>query len=477
MNRKTRILVVDDKPEILRLFSEMLRLHGYQVWEASTGRRGLQMTRQMRPDLLLLDVVMPDLNGIEVCRRIKADLLLADVFVVLVSGQATSSAERVSGLEAGADEYIAKPVDTAEFLARIRTIVRLRDANAALRASERHYRSLVDILPEGVGMIDPDGRFAAVNPQAVAMLGFADGKELLRKSVAELMQPEDQARFRANLASAFKAGIMRNTEYTMIRKAGQRIAVELSAAVSTNTEGRPLGLVMVARDITERKRAEEELRNVSRRIIEAQEAERLRVARELHDGVNQVLASAKMRLRKVEEIASELKPAAREILSRSHRLIGQALEENRRIAQNLRPSDLDELGLAAACQNFCKELRLRTNLTVTCSAPRLRQRLAAMVELNLFRIVQEAVNNAEKHARAKTVAVRIGRQGDSMMLQIRDDGRGFDAQEPKAGKAMGHGNGLSNMRERALAVGGTCEVKSIPRRGTVVTVRVPFKKA
>jgi two-component system NarL family sensor kinase len=234
---------------------------------------------------------------------------------------------------------------------------------------------------------------------------------------------------------------------------------------------------MVARDITERKRAEEELRNVSRRIIEAQEAERLRVARELHDGVNQVLASAKMRLRKVEEIASELKPAAREILSRSHRLIRQALEENRRIAQNLRPSDLDELGLAAACQNFCKELRLRTNLTVTCSAPRLRQRLAAMVELNLFRIVQEAVNNAEKHARAKTVAVRIGRQGDSMMLQIRDDGRGFDAQEPKAGKAMGHGNGLSNMRERALAVGGTCEVKSIPRRGTVVTVRVPFKKA
>lgn len=470
-------MVVDDKPEILRLFSEMLRLHGYQVWEASTGRRGLQMTRQMRPDLLLLDVVMPDLNGIEVCRRIKADPLLADVFVVLVSGQATSSAERVSGLEAGADEYIAKPVDTAEFLARIRTIVRLRDANAALRASERHYRSLVDILPEGVGMIDTEGRFAAVNPQAVAMLGFADGKELLRKSVAELMQPEDQARFRANLADAFKTGIMRNTEYTMIRKAGQRIAVELSAAVSTNTEGRPLGLVMVARDITERKRAEEELRNVSRRIIEAQEAERLRVARELHDGVNQVLASAKMRLRKVEEIASELKPAAREILSRSHRLIRQALEENRRIAQNLRPSDLDELGLAAACQNFCKELRLRTNLTVTCSAPRLRQRLAAMVELNLFRIVQEAVNNAEKHARAKTVAVRIGRQGDSMMLQIRDDGRGFDAQEPKAGKAMGHGNGLSNMRERALAVGGTCEVKSIPRRGTVVTVRVPFKKA
>ena len=201
------------------------------------------------------------------------------------------------------------------------------------------------------------------------------------------------------------------------------------------------------------------------------------MARELHDGVNQVLASVKMRLRKVEEIASELKPAAREILSRSHRLIGQALEENRRIAHNLRPSDLDELGLVAACQSFCKELRSRTNLTVTCSATRLRQRLAAMMELNLFRIFQEAVNNVEKHAHAKTLRVRICHKGYTLMLQIRDDGRGFDCKESVAGKGKWGGNGLSNMRQRAMAVGGTCEVKSVPNRGTAITVQVPFKKA
>jgi PAS domain S-box-containing protein len=477
MNKTTRILVVDDNLEILRLFSEMLRVHGYEVWEASTGRRGLQMTCQMHPDLLLLDVVMPDLNGIEVCRQVKADPLLADVFVVLVSGQATSPAEMVRGLEAGADDYIAKPVDPAEFLARIRTIVRLRDTTAELRASERHYRSLVDILPEGVGMIDLEGRFAAVNPQAVAMLGFAHGEKLLMKSVVDLIQPKDQERFKVNMASALKTGIMRNAEYTMIRKAGQPIAVELSAAVSTDAKGRPLGLVMVARDVTKHKRAEEDLRNVSRRIIEAQEAERQRVARELHDGVNQVLASAKMRLCKVEEIVSALNPAAREILARCHRMVVEALEENRRIAHNLRPSDLDELGLSAACQNFCKELRSRTNLRVTYSATRLRQRLAAMVELNLFRIVQEAVNNVEKHAHAKNVQVRIFHKGDLLMLQIQDDGRGFDSKEPKAGKGKWRGNGLSNMQQRAMSFGGACEVKSVPKKGTVVTVRVPFEKA
>jgi PAS domain S-box-containing protein len=433
------------------------------------------MTRQMRPDLLLVDVVMPDLDGIEVCRQVKADALLSDVFVVLVSGQATSSAEMVRGLEAGADEYITKGTDSAEILARIRTIVRLRDTTAALRASERHYRSLVDILPDGVGLIDLEGRIADANPQAVAMLGFNDREELLWKNTLDLIEAEDRERFKANMASALETGIMRNAEYTMIRKTGQRFAAELSAAVSTNSSGRATGLVMVARDITEHKRAEEELRHLSRRIIEAQEAERQRVARELHDGVNQVLASAKMRLRKVEDIASELKPAAREILSRSHRLITQALEENRRIAYNLRPSDLDELGLAAACQNFCKELRSRTNLRVTCSVPRLRRQLAATVELNLFRIVQEAVNNVEKHAHAKTVRVRISQKGDSMMLQIRDDGRGFGAKTPKAEKGKWRGNGLHNMQQRAMSVGGACEVKSVPGKGTVITVRVPLK--
>jgi PAS domain S-box-containing protein len=475
MNKTTRILVVDDNLEVLRLFSEMLRVHGYEVWEASSGRQGLQMTRQMRPDLLLLDVLMPDLSGIEVCRQIKADALLSDVFVVLVSGQATSSAEMVGGLEAGADEYIAKPVESAEFLARIRTIVRLRDTTAALRASERHYRSLVDILPDGVGMIDLEGRIADVNPQAVAMLGFADREDLLGRSTLDLIQPEDHVRFKANMASALKTGIMRNAEYTMIRKAGQRFAVELSAAISMNADGRALGLVMVARDITKRKRAEEELRYLSGRIIEAQEAERLRVARELHDGVNQVLASVKMRLRKVEEISSQLNPAAREILSRCHRLIVQALEENRRIAYNLHPSDLDELGLVAACQNFCQELCSRTHMTVTCNATPLRQRLAAVVELNLFRIVQEAVNNVEKHAQAKTVRVRIFHKDDTMILRIRDDGCGFDSKASKAGKGKWRGNGLSNMRQRALSVGGTCEVKSVLKKGTLITVRVPFK--
>ncbi len=148
MNQTTRILVVDDEPEILGVFTLILNAAGYDVLTASTGQHGLQLAREKRPDLVLLDVLLPDLNGMEVCKQIKSDPDLRDVFVVLISGGATNAAHKVEGLESGADDYMVKPLDPEELLARIRTIMRLRDTTAALRASEQHFRQLADNIRE-----------------------------------------------------------------------------------------------------------------------------------------------------------------------------------------------------------------------------------------------------------------------------------------------------------------------------------------
>jgi len=227
------------------------------------------------------------------------------------------------------------------------------------------------------------------------------------------------------------------------------------------------------RDITQRKHAEAELRSLPQRIIKAQEAERSRIAQELHDGINQLIASVKMRLRKVEGSLPDLKPAAREILSRCDRLLVKVLEENRRIAHNLRPTDLDNLGLAAACSSFCGDIQLRTNLQIQCRITSSQKRLPPLVELHLFRIVQEAINNIEKHAKAKSVRLQIRYEGSFVVLRIQDDGQGFDAKTINTGKRARHGLGLTNMRERALSLGGTYEINSTPDRGTTIIVRVP----
>jgi PAS domain S-box-containing protein len=264
MNKMTSILLVDDDPAILQVYSEILRAEGYEVWEASTGQQGLQAARERRPDLVLLDVMLPDLSGIEVCRQIKTDAALADIFVVLVSGAATSVVNKVDGLGTGADDYLLKPLDLAEFLARLRTIVRLRNTTAALRASEQRHRQLVEILPEAVGLIDLQGRLLAVNPQGAEMLGYGDLDELLGRTVFDLTHPEDHERLRADLTTAPEIGTFRNARFRLLRKGGDSFPAEVSTAVAADARGQPSGIVLVARDITERKRAEEALQGYAR---------------------------------------------------------------------------------------------------------------------------------------------------------------------------------------------------------------------
>jgi signal transduction histidine kinase len=201
----------------------------------------------------------------------------------------------------------------------------------------------------------------------------------------------------------------------------------------------------------------------------------LRVSRDLHDGVNQTIASAKMRLHGVlEDGSAPMRPSAREILRRCERLLVKALEENRQIAHNLRPSDLDELGFEAACRSFCRNFGVRTSLRVKWSIPRLHPRLPAAVELNLFRILQETLNNVDKHAKAKSVRVRLAKKRGSIVLVVRDDGRGIRKNKSPQGNGNGQsGLGLVGINERAVLVGGTCQVDSIPDQGTTVTVTVP----
>ena len=260
MKRKADILVVDDDSQVVELFSGVLRAEGYRVREALTGEEGLEAARAEHPDVMLLDVKLPDLSGIEVCRRIKAEPAMADVFVIMVSGEAISPAEKVNALEVGADEYLAKPVGLNELLARVRTALRLRDTRAALRASEEYHRRLIEILPDGLLVLDSSGRIVKANSRAVAMLGHAEAAELQQESVLELVPAEARERLRADITALSQTGILRNAEYEVARKGGGFLSIELSAVSLAEADGRPQGFVLVARNLADRKWAEGQIR-------------------------------------------------------------------------------------------------------------------------------------------------------------------------------------------------------------------------
>lgn len=217
--------------------------------------------------------------------------------------------------------------------------------------------------------------------------------------------------------------------------------------------------------------AEAATRALPRLIREAQEAERRRVARDLHDSVNQILSAVKFRLTVVEEKLppqGEAADARREV-GRARADLDKAIEEVRCISRNLRPSELDDLGLAAAVRSLGREFGERTGLTLDLQAGTLPGGLPPEVELSLYRILQEALGNIERHAAARRVEVRLEQAPatGALHLRIRDDGRGFD---PAAARP---GMGLVDMRERAEFHGGRCLLRSAPGQGTEIEVEIP----
>ncbi len=149
----TKVLVTDDDSNMLLLETMLLETEGYEVFQAESGEECLQAAFTHRPDIILLDVMLPDMTGLEVCRKIKEDEALRDTFVILVSGILVSSEFQADGLDTGADGYMTKPIDNAEFLARVRSVVRIKRTEDALRENEREQEVLISKLHKALGEI------------------------------------------------------------------------------------------------------------------------------------------------------------------------------------------------------------------------------------------------------------------------------------------------------------------------------------
>ena len=346
-----------------------------------------------------------------------------------------------------------------------------------VQTSRGHHRPASKTEPRAILFADVDGRVQGANRQAILLLESGDGASLIGKSIFELVSPSDRDRLRLQAASVLQNRLLHHGKYSFVDASGQARTLNLSVGVLRTIHQKTNGLLVLLPDISEPKRAEKRMerqrRDLSRLILEAQEAERARMGRDLHDGVNQIIASAKMKLRKLDERSGMLGPALREILLRCDQLLLRALNENRRIANNLHPAELSEFGLAEACRGLCLESESHTCLVVNQDVPHQWHRLNPAVELNLFRIAQESLRNIEQHAHAKSVQFRLGLEGDNVVMKITDDGQGFDLKALKKARSARHGAGLANIRERAIVLGGTCKILSTPKRGTTIAIRIP----
>jgi PAS domain S-box-containing protein len=338
-----------------------------------------------------------------------------------------------------------------------------RETSAALQVSEERYRELFENANDIVFTVDLEGNFTSLNPAGERLSGY-DRSEALSMNFTTVVAPEHLAvARRAREAKTSGEADTTTYELDLLTKDGRRIPLEVNTRMIYQ-QGRPVGVQGIARDITERKQAEEALRGLNARL----EEETRRIAHALHDEAGQLLASVYLA---VAEIASELPSPARERMEQVSELLDQVLEQLRRLSHELRPLILDDLGLVPALEFLAQGVSTRTGLDVTIEAS-IDRRLPPMVETALYRILQETLTNVNKHAQAGRVSVQLQHDARMISCSIEDDGIGFDpcAVCPRDGMGLG----LVGIRERLAALGGVLSITTGPGLGTTLEMKIPL---
>jgi signal transduction histidine kinase len=295
---------------------------------------------------------------------------------------------------------------------------------------------------------------------------------MMGNSLRCFLSAEDQATLQPLLKRAGKAGC--KIQVMLKVGEGSQMPAQLSIRPLAKSSFNRATICMVVTDMTEARRNERMLRALSHRLVQAQEAERGRVAIELHDHITQLLCAVLVRSQVLaDKLSARDGPSKREAM-KLQEMLGQTAEEVERISRNLRPGVLDKLGLVAVLRDTSTEFARRTGVSVELACVPLAARLPADIELTLYRLLQEALKNVEKHAHARHVKVRLAQQGAFIQLAIKDDGIGFDPDAPPAKRNGKGGLDLFSMQERATYLGGALKVKSARGAGTEIEASIPL---
>jgi signal transduction histidine kinase/CheY-like chemotaxis protein len=522
------ILVVDDEPDVARIISINLDMAGYGSRIAYNGREALQAVDNKKPDLILLDIMMPEIDGWQVLKVLKSDPTTEDIPVIVVTARSTD-VDRIKGFSGGAVEYVTKPFDPGDLLATVERALKPRDeAEEEQRRKDRISRlqlstiyditealistleidEVLEIIAEkllmlfdlnlcAVSLLDDSGRnlrlacgrsTSSLSPGDMALLSFPVARlENLMPLNPFVSGPQviPLGDFMAG-GSGNVLGSLKSLHFLPLRAKGKFTGV-ISLGRNSNTQfseeerdlltaiGNEAAMAIENTRLYDNVRYDEEIhRELLQRVITAQEDERRRVAIELHDGIVQNIVSALFRLQLCSARLGEVPDEVRKALSESQEIVNESITEIRRIIAGLRPTMLDDLGLISALERYIQSMQMESKAAISIDvkgedAPA----LTSEAETVLFRIAQEGLNNIIKHSQCSNACLSVTVDDGQLVLQIEDDGIGFDLAGLQ--KRTTHSFGLVGMRERAQTLGGSVEVDSAPGEGSRITARFPLE--
>jgi PAS domain S-box-containing protein len=405
------------------------------------------------------------------------------IFFTEIIHDITERKKAEEALRRSRDELEIRVQERTAELARTNQALQIKieernQVESALRESETKYRTVADNTYDWIWWLSPEDRFIYVSPSCKGITGY-DPEEFLKDPnlIFRIIHFEDKPIFMKHQIEVDSKQTGGEVEFRIVRPDGSHRWIAHACRPVFDDQGTFLGHRGSNRDVTERKLAqealqqsEEQLRYLSSQLLSAEENERKRIARELHDGIGQYLTAVKFRVENILQQMDRVK--AKRIagpLETIIPLIQQSIEESRRIQMDLRPSILDDLGIQATLSWFCREFQTTYS----------RISIEKLIEINedevpdslktvIYRISQEALNNVAKHSKADLVRLSLGKSDGKIELAIRDNGQGFDLNQIRPRKGSERGLGLTSMRERTELSGGSFEIESTVGEGTII---------
>ncbi|MUG99978.1 response regulator [Scytonema sp. UIC 10036] len=449
---KGTILIVDDTPDNLNLLSSILSKSGYKVHPAPSSKLALRFIQSNLPDLILLDIMMPGMDGYEVCNRLKASPRTQDIPIIFISAL-HEIFDKVKAFSLGGVDYIIKPFESQEVLARVENQLRLRRLSKelleqnlkltaeleerkrieeALREQKELLQTIFDHIPVMLTLYDNEGRFHLVNREFQRLLGISQ-EEIHQINILEELFPDSN--IRTLVLEHMIAATGRWQDFKLRNRWGNYVDTSW-ANIRLNHDT----IVGIGQDITERKQAEDAS------VLE----ERNRMAREIHDTLAQAFTGILVHLGAASRVMEGASEEAKEHIKTVRDLARRGLTEARRSVEALRPQLLEDGDLCSALNRLTMQMHSYSNTRIICEVTGEVYSLRTDIENNLLRIAQEALTNAVKYAKASEIRVEMIYEQTRCLLKIKDDGRGFDTDSASVNNSYG----LLGMRERAQHIGG-----------------------
>ena len=498
------IIVADDNADMRDYLCRLLR-ERYRVHAVSNGEEAVRAARELRADLVLTDVMMPALDGFGVLRALRNHPDTQSKPVILLSARAGEES-RVEGLQAGADDYLVKPFTARELLARVSAHLKTARVRAEAAEVERRLRAEAELergrlresftlAPAAMALLSgPEHRFTFANSAYLKAARRDSTDRILGKTVQEALPELEGQGFIELLDQVYRTG----EPYVALERemrlkghgADETTYVNFSYHPMRNVTGKVEGILVHAVEVTEQvlarnllearvkertaelEEAEGRLRALNSRLLQAQDDERRRLARELHDSAGQMLVALSMNLVPLEQELAKQNQDLSKLATSSVGLVDELSKELRTMSHLLHPPLLDEAGLKSAIrwyvEGFAERSGIQVDLELDPSLPRLPQE----VETTIFRIVQESFTNIHRHSGSKKASLRIAHTPKHTQVEIRDEGTGITQFNVAKSLPIRAGVGIQGMQERVRQLHGKFEIQS-GLNGTTIVVALP----